>query len=446
MAGRIVPATETGIAAAARLLRAGELVAFPTETVYGLGGDATNERAVARDLRGQGPAALQSADRARARLAEAERLAVFDDARRARRRRVLAGAADPGVAAARRTAALSLLASAGLDTVALRVPAHPVAQALLRAAGRPVAAPSANRSGRVSPTTAAHVAAELGDRVGADPRWRALPDRHRIDRARPDRRERRCCCAPAASPSKQLRRRARAPIAAADRPTRAALPRAARRAITRRACRCGSTRRRPGRARRCSPSGRRRRPASPRCCGSAATAISPRRRPTCSRCCARLDRPDFTGIAVMPIPGARARPRDQRPAAPRRRAALVVQNLDTRHPAAYGRKPTPKPTGSAGPAGDAAHKMFLQRHRRALLKQHGRCGEWHQGGERTASLRLQPQALRYKPRRSRAQAAAPSQPLGQAGVFLSPGYAARRRHRHARSRPRTRLAICQRTS
>ena len=95
-------------------------------------------------------------------LAEAEALAVFDE-----RARLAARGFWPGpislVLRRQPECGLSLLASAGLDTVALRAPAHAVAQALLRAAGRPIAAPSANRSGRVSPTTAAHVLAEFGD-------------------------------------------------------------------------------------------------------------------------------------------------------------------------------------------------------------------------------------------------------------------------------------------
>ena len=145
-------------------MRAGELAAFPTETVYGLGGDATEERAVARIFEAKGrprfnPLIVHVPD-----LAAAERLALFDDRAREAARQFWPG---PLTLVLRRRAesGLSLLASAGLDTVALRVPAHPVAQALLRAAGHPVAAPSANRSGRVSPTTAAHVAAELGDRA-----------------------------------------------------------------------------------------------------------------------------------------------------------------------------------------------------------------------------------------------------------------------------------------
>jgi L-threonylcarbamoyladenylate synthase len=160
----ISPAGAVAIARAAALLRAGRLVAFPTETVYGLGGDATNDHAVAAIFAAKArprfnPLIVHVRD-----LAGAERLAVFNSpARRAAARfwpgpmtLVLPRQADGG---------LSLLASAGLDTVAIRVPAHPVAQALLREADRPIAAPSANRSGRVSPTQGAHVAEDLGDDV-----------------------------------------------------------------------------------------------------------------------------------------------------------------------------------------------------------------------------------------------------------------------------------------
>jgi len=136
-------------------LHAGRLVAFPTETVYGLGAEifAVKSRPRFNPLIVHVPG-----------LAEAEALAVFD----VRARRVVARFW-PGplslVLQRRGDSGLSLLASAGLDTVAIRVPAHEVARALLRETGRPLAAPSANRSGRVSPTEAAHVAEELGDRV-----------------------------------------------------------------------------------------------------------------------------------------------------------------------------------------------------------------------------------------------------------------------------------------
>jgi L-threonylcarbamoyladenylate synthase len=147
MNDRIISAAPAAIEHAARRLSSGQLTAFPTETVYGLGADATNPLIV--HVTG---------------LEAAEAVAEFDE--RARR---LAAHFWPGplslVLRRRGDSGLSLLASAGLDTVAIRAPAHPVAQALLRAVGKPIAAPSANRSGRVSPTEAAHVAAELGDAV-----------------------------------------------------------------------------------------------------------------------------------------------------------------------------------------------------------------------------------------------------------------------------------------
>src|SRR5205814_976565 len=164
MNASILPATETAVQRAARLLRDGELVAFPTETVYGLGGDATSEAAVARIFAAKGRPRFNPLIVHVPGLAEAEALAVFDERARDAARRFWPGPLSL-VLRRRADSRLSLLVSAGLDTVALRVPAHPVAQRLLRAAGRPIAAPSANRSGRVSPTSAAHVEAELGRRV-----------------------------------------------------------------------------------------------------------------------------------------------------------------------------------------------------------------------------------------------------------------------------------------
>lgn len=161
---RIQPATPEAITAAGRLLAAGRLVAFPTETVYGLGADAGSDAAVAGIFAAKrrprfNPLIVHVPD-----IAAAESLALVD-----RRTRAVAARFWPGpltlVLPRRAEAPLSLLASAGLDTVALRSPAHPVAQALLAAAGRPLAAPSANRSGEVSPTLAAHVDASLGDEV-----------------------------------------------------------------------------------------------------------------------------------------------------------------------------------------------------------------------------------------------------------------------------------------
>jgi L-threonylcarbamoyladenylate synthase len=160
----IVEADEAGVAKAAQLLKAGGLVGFPTETVYGLGADATSERAVARIFAAKqrprfNPLISHLPDR---RAAEA--LAVFDT-----RAEALAQAFWPGaltlVLPRKLGCPVALLASAGLDSVALRVPDHPVAQALLRAVGRPVAGPSANPSGRLSPTRAVHVADALDDAV-----------------------------------------------------------------------------------------------------------------------------------------------------------------------------------------------------------------------------------------------------------------------------------------
>ena len=165
MNAAVSPAIPRAIARAAELLRAGRLVAFPTETVYGLGADATSDRAVAAVFAAKGRPRFNPLIVHVPGLGEAASLVEFD----ARARRVAAHFW-PGpltlVLRRRGGSGLSLLASAGLDTVAIRTPAHPVAQALLRATGRPLAAPSANRSGRISPTEAAHVAAEFGDNLG----------------------------------------------------------------------------------------------------------------------------------------------------------------------------------------------------------------------------------------------------------------------------------------
>ncbi len=160
----IRPATEAAIADAARRLRAGELVAFPTETVYGLGADATNGAAVARIYQAKArpefnPLIVHLPDEA-----AAERLVRWNATAHG-----LAQAFWPGpltlVLPRAERCPVALLTSAGLETLAVRVPAHPVALALLAACGRPLAAPSANRSGAVSPTSAEHVEASLGDRV-----------------------------------------------------------------------------------------------------------------------------------------------------------------------------------------------------------------------------------------------------------------------------------------
>jgi L-threonylcarbamoyladenylate synthase len=164
MVSPILPATHDAIGRAAQSLRDGGLVAFPTETVYGLGGNATNDVAVARIFAAKGRPPFNPLIVHVPGLPEAEALAVVDE-----RARLAAARFWPGpltlVLRRREACAVSLLASAGLDTLALRAPAHPVAQDLLRAAGRPIAAPSANRSGRVSPTTAQHVATDFGNTI-----------------------------------------------------------------------------------------------------------------------------------------------------------------------------------------------------------------------------------------------------------------------------------------
>jgi L-threonylcarbamoyladenylate synthase len=166
MTARRLSANDADIAEAARLLRAGELVAFPTETVYGLGGDATSDRAVAAIFAAKGRPRFNPLISHLPNPESAGDFAELDE--RACR---VAARFWPGpltlVLRRRADCAISLLASAGLDTVALRVPAHPLAHALLVATGRPVAAPSANRSGRVSPTLAEHVVSELGERIAA---------------------------------------------------------------------------------------------------------------------------------------------------------------------------------------------------------------------------------------------------------------------------------------
>jgi L-threonylcarbamoyladenylate synthase len=165
MASQIVPATPDAIVHAARLLRDGELVSFPTETVYGLGGDATNDAAAARIFAAKGRPRFNPLIVHVPGLAEAAALAIVDERARLAIERFWPGPLTL-VLRRRQDSAVSRLASAGLDTLALRAPAHPVAQELLRATGRPIAAPSANRSGRVSPTTAHHVAADFDDEIG----------------------------------------------------------------------------------------------------------------------------------------------------------------------------------------------------------------------------------------------------------------------------------------
>jgi L-threonylcarbamoyladenylate synthase len=151
---------------AANLLRDGQLVAFPTETVYGLGGDATSDLAVARIFEAKGRPRFNPLIVHLPSLATAEDYAVFSSEARA-----LAAAFWPGpltlVLPLREPSRLSPLVTAGLTTVAIRVPAHPLAQALLASFAGPLAAPSANPSGRVSPTRASHVIDGLDGRIAA---------------------------------------------------------------------------------------------------------------------------------------------------------------------------------------------------------------------------------------------------------------------------------------
>jgi L-threonylcarbamoyladenylate synthase len=152
------------IGAAARILADGGLVAFPTETVYGLGADATNAAAVARLYAAKGRPAFNPLIAHVGDAATARALARFDAAAE-----TLAGAFWPGpltlVVPKSAACPVAELATAGLDSIAVRVPAHAIARALIAALGRPVVAPSANRSGHVSPTTADHVLADLADRI-----------------------------------------------------------------------------------------------------------------------------------------------------------------------------------------------------------------------------------------------------------------------------------------
>jgi L-threonylcarbamoyladenylate synthase len=161
---RILPAGAAATAAAAACLADGGLIGFPTETVYGLGADATNPAAIARLYQAKGRPAFNPLIAHVGDLAAARLIGRFD-ARAVR----LAEAFWPGpltlVLPKTPDCAVADLATAGLDTVAIRVPAHAIARDILRAFGRPVVAPSANLSGHVSPTDAAHVQGDLDGRI-----------------------------------------------------------------------------------------------------------------------------------------------------------------------------------------------------------------------------------------------------------------------------------------
>lgn len=164
METRVLPFSADAIAEAARLILAGRPVAVPTETVYGLAADATSAEAVARIYEAKGrpsfnPLIVHVLD-----LDTAMQIGVFDENAQA-----LAEQHWPGpltlVVPLREDAKIASIVTAGLPTIGLRVPAHPAMQALLRALGRPLAAPSANASGSISPTRAEHVLKSLGGRI-----------------------------------------------------------------------------------------------------------------------------------------------------------------------------------------------------------------------------------------------------------------------------------------
>ena len=163
-ATRVLKADQDAIAAAARCLAEGGLVAFPTETVYGLGADAGNGEAVARLYAAKGRPSFNPLIAHVAHVDAARRVGVFTPAAEK-----LAATFWPGpltlVLSKQADCGVADLALAGLDTVAIRVPAHQVASTLLKEFGRPMVAPSANRSGHISPTSAAHVLADLRGRI-----------------------------------------------------------------------------------------------------------------------------------------------------------------------------------------------------------------------------------------------------------------------------------------
>lgn len=164
MKTRVLSFSDDAIAEAARLILAGEPVAMPTETVYGLAADATNAEAVARIYEAKGRPSFNPLIVHVSSLTDAEWVGHFDE-----QARKLAEKYWPGpltfVVPLREDAGIASIVTAGLQTIALRVPAHPAMQALLKATGRPLAAPSANASGSISPTRTSHVLKSLGGRI-----------------------------------------------------------------------------------------------------------------------------------------------------------------------------------------------------------------------------------------------------------------------------------------
>ena len=161
---RILPLTPVNVARAAQALRTGELVAFPTETVYGLGADATSDRATAAIFEAKGRPRFNPLITHLPDLEAARRIVELNPQGERLAAKFWPGALSL-VARRREDCGLSRLVSAGLATAAVRVPAHDGARDLLRAAGIPIAAPSANASSAISPTTAAHVADSFGEEI-----------------------------------------------------------------------------------------------------------------------------------------------------------------------------------------------------------------------------------------------------------------------------------------
>ena len=164
MQTRVLPFSDEAIAEAARLILAGEPVAIATETVYGLAADATDAEAIASIYEAKGRPSFNPLIVHVTNMAEASDIGSLDE-----RARSLAERHWPGpltlVVPLKESAPIAALVTAGLPTVGLRVPSHPAMQALLRAVGRPLAAPSANASGSISPTRAGHVLKSLGGRI-----------------------------------------------------------------------------------------------------------------------------------------------------------------------------------------------------------------------------------------------------------------------------------------
>ncbi len=318
-----------GLDRAAALLREGRLVAFGTETVYGLGADATSNAAVAAVFDAKGRPHFNPLI---CHYPDADAAFAHVQAPEAAQR--LAALFWPGpltlVLPRRVTCPVALLAGAGLETLAIRVPAHPTALRLLRAAGRPIAAPSANRSGEVSPTTAAHVLAGLEGRIAAV--LDSGPCRVGVESTVLDLSAGAPFLLRPGGVSVEAIGDAIGPVGRGITPLAAEAPRTLRSpgllvSTTRRGCRCGSGRRAAGaRTKGCWRSARRRPPRDARVPAQRRWATWRRPPPGCSPGLRWLDAEGCAagacrGIAAMPVPaaglGLAVNDRLQRAAAPR---------------------------------------------------------------------------------------------------------------------------------